>query len=353
MTIRKILIQNNIQTRSSNDFNRVITPEFESIVYELYTIHKNSQREISNILKCSVDTIHRCLKNMGVALRSSGEINQKGETLEKIQAKELYATGLSYSDVAKNFGVTASTIRNWMKELNIPLRSVQEVNSKCSEEDKRRIIQLYANGFSTPEIADILGLKSHKTVLYWLHKQGITVRTNTEAKALAAELGKSSSRAVKCIIHTKFGDIPVESSYEAARIYQLLQNPDIINIQRAKRILMPNNKYYIPDLEVTYANGNITIEEIKPLYLLNNNNVIYKKNYALEYYENINIKYQIITEYDIGGNYFLSLLHYFQTHEEFCSFKNDSIKMKFVRVLKQANSYLKTYPTLEENPSYL
>lgn len=82
--------------------------------------------------------------------------------------------GMSPPKIAKKVGCSRTTICNRLKKLNIPIRSVNEVNSIYVDTDT--IESLYNNGMTSTLIADKLGC-SRYTVCRRLQKMGVPIKS--------------------------------------------------------------------------------------------------------------------------------------------------------------------------------
>lgn len=95
-------------------------------------------------------------------------------------------------------------------------------------------------------------------------------------------------------------EILYQSSWELDRFKELDLDDKVVDYKRCEDVIKYiniNNKIrrYIPDIEITYNNDTIEVEEIKGWL---NENITLKLNAARDFYQNTNKKYKILTKYN-------------------------------------------------------
>jgi len=257
-------------------------------------------------------------------------VRYNDEVKEKVV--ELYRRGMSSTKIESNTGISSVVVLKWANDAGIK-RTISQATI-LYKKDIPKVIELYKQGKNTTEISKELNLVK-SSVARWVKDAGI-MRSNSEAQAILAELGKTNVMGVRSKVSTKFGVITADSTYEAIRIKQLEINPDIVSIKRATRIPFGENKHYVPDLEIKYKDGSTVIEEIKPNYKINDEKVLAKQKTAQDFYKDKDIDYRIITENDIGNDAFSNV-----NIDDF-NFGNEEIKSRFVLAIKKAKSATKS-----------
>lgn len=102
-------------------------------------------------------------------------MNKKASKELKDRAVELYNSGISATDVAKEIGYNEATIRNWLKLRGISIRNGGFYNVKYSSELFNKINSSYKDGKYTSEIDSILMLRKG-TAQYILNKNEVKLR---------------------------------------------------------------------------------------------------------------------------------------------------------------------------------
>lgn len=257
------------------------------------------------------------------------------DNIEFVIAK--YKDGLSTRKISEISGISKTTITKWISNAGISRTNSEARGGGINVENKA--IELYRTGIGCNEIAKQLGI-TPTTVYKWLNKSDIKIRTLSEAQSLRSEQGRQPIRGVRSIVKTKFGNIRADSVYEAARILQLENNCDIVNIYRYKgSIDYGLNKKYSPDLVVEYISGLKIVEEIKPLFQINRDDVI-EKAVAARLILGEDILYQFITQNDIDFNIPLN---------DKLIFSSINDANRFKRALKTAKSQSKNKYKYENN----
>jgi len=292
-----------------------------------------SAAEIARIYGVDAVTVTSWAKAAGLKIRGISE--SKGITRSMVDdAIELYKGGMSLKSVGKQLGVSPNSVLNWLSAAGVKTRNTADLNT-TNKDIKNKAISLYQEGMSTIETGKKIGVAG-TSVTRWIKEAGLVPRGHSEAASLLYDSGKTKTGGVRSIVKTiKFGDIRADSTYEAARIIQLDKNPDVIYISRYKgSIVYGNGKRYHPDLYVKYADGTRVVEEIKPVFRENDNDVIEKANAARELLGD-DVSYKIITQIDID----------FNIGEDNIIFTNEDEKLRFKKALLSAKKAKdKNYP---------
>jgi len=171
----------------------------KNVLYELYVVKKLSSNDIARMLGVSKSTVLRYLDKYDIQKRhKSGSIRKYDRYAE--EWKKLYEKGYSLHEIAKIYGTTPMTVSSVLLRANVKIRSISEGTSlakwKRSKIPSKDVLQkLYIeNGKNSREIAEIFGV-SQGTVLKWLKKYEIPIRSNSEAQLL--RLGIKVKRKLK------------------------------------------------------------------------------------------------------------------------------------------------------------
>ena len=96
-------------------------------LYSLYWIEKRNQTEVAKICGVGKTTIANWLKVYNIPLKSMSEAKTGIKKPSKEKLFHLYwKKKMSSEDIGKKLGVGHSTILRWMKSLDIPRRSFMQ-----------------------------------------------------------------------------------------------------------------------------------------------------------------------------------------------------------------------------------
>lgn len=255
-------------------------------------------KEVAERLGISVPTVLLWVRRSGSS-RTTAESN--GVTRERVaQALELYESGLSQATVARATGLGRSTIQKHVAAAGLSRSSAEMFG--FPESLRNDAIALYLLGLNTYEVALQLNVSSD-AVGRWVRREGIS-RGFSGAQALRVALGRETKGYG---IRARFksekggGELYAASVYELARMHQLEADVRVETFFRIQdRIPYGGGKMYVPDLEVHWTDGTITVEEIKPAVQMKNDAVRAKASAAFAYYAESGKRYCIISEADIG-----------------------------------------------------
>lgn len=254
---------------------------------------------VAKSLNLGETTVLRWISKFGKARTPS---ESRGVTTEKrSSAIGLYKAGNSISKVSSLTGLGGSTIHR-MVVADGSNRSHADVNN--AEEDVRNdAVSLYLLGLNTYEVASATGV-SQPTIARWARQEGIS-RGYSGAQSLRIAIGRNpeSPRGIKSTFTSQKNGRAffAASIFELARMGQLECDPDVVFFDRSSdRIPLEGNRNYVPDLEITYLNGDVVVEEIKPEDMLGDAGVRAKAYAAVEFYKGSGKRYRIVTERVIG-----------------------------------------------------
>ena len=150
-------------------------------------------KEIGEMFNINKEKVLYHLKKMGIKPRPTGNIPGKEYHFEphnriefddKLLTK-MYLTGVTMKEMRKVFQCDAGPIRRRAKELGLKrdpqvYRNLQSTYKTDKSKDEQ-ILKLYREGYSGPEIADIVGFTS-VTVLNHIKRMGIKTRTLSKSQ---------------------------------------------------------------------------------------------------------------------------------------------------------------------------
>lgn len=254
--------------------------------------------EVASQIGVSPTTVLRWVKWAGIT-RSPSET--KGVTREKrAEAIRLYKAGDSVASVSEKTGLGTSTVHR-IVVVDGSNRSLAEV-AGAGEDAKNDAIALYILGLNTYEAAEQVGV-SQPTVAGWVRDAGVS-RGYSGAQSLRSALDRNeSTRGIKGRFTSQKGggEMFAASVYELARMHQLEADDGIATFTRSQdRIPYGDGRNYNPDLEVTNVDGEVFVEEVKPLTRLREQDVRDKAVAAMDFYRDSDKKYRVITERSIG-----------------------------------------------------
>lgn len=173
------------------------------------------------------ETIRTHLKKRGIKMRKQGAQSQITPD-EEGQWADLYRAGSSVSQIAKQFGVSETTVSAHLRNIGIKMRKGFETNRKITDEQINEWIELYKSGLSTPHIAKRYKVSS-TTVLKYLHDCGIQISCTIDDD-LSHEIAQRYKQG--------------ESVYELAEVYSLSDTSIRNHIKKTGIKLRKENKNY-------------------------------------------------------------------------------------------------------------
>lgn len=175
-----------------------------------------------------------------------------------------------------------------------------------TREREQEIAAMYQSGLSTVDLSRRFHIAT-ATVSRILRDCGVKQRSLSESASLRSSekpAGQYSGRSGVFWSEKSRRWIPTASTYEYIRMDQLDRDPCVRTFRRCPdRIPYEFDgavHHYTPDIEVSYTDGSIVVEEIKPRGLANRAITRIKAQAALSHYSALNIGYEIVTEDQIG-----------------------------------------------------
>jgi uncharacterized protein YjcR len=140
----------------------------------LYEQQRLVPAEIGERVGVSGRTVRAWLQQLGIPLRPRAERRRRHLPPTPAQLRRRYlADGLSIGQLANRYGVSASTVKRWLKDAGIPRRPPGGQSQAPSREELRRLYQ--AEGLSTTQIGERYGV-SQGTAHNWLRAAGVALR---------------------------------------------------------------------------------------------------------------------------------------------------------------------------------
>ena len=272
--------------------------EYQHIKDKAISDYLNSNQSLSAVAKNYGFTggwLLKCLKAKGIERRGHSE--WKVSISNQNNACVDYQNGMAILEIAKKYSVTRKTISVWVK--NSGLKSLTHSERLGITDDmKEKAKLMYSNdNMNCVDISKVLNV-SCRSVLDWVRDMR---KSKSEINVLMAIQGRKKTRGKHGYVETKFGLIRHDSSYERDRILQLNQNDEVVSLSRCNFFIKYDNRRYNPDFLVTYKCGCICVEEVKPLFLINDETNVAKFKSAINYLSEKNILFKIVTEKEIYG----------------------------------------------------
>lgn len=155
-----------------------------------YVIKRRSTIKIAKEYNCNYTTIVRKLKKYYISMRNSHEIHLKNKNISEYRnynwLHQKYITeNLSSYEISNIINVSANTIRRWLKEFNISVRKITEHTlmnpSSIQYKNYEWLYQKYIiEKFSAYKISELIKVDA-STIRDWLRLFNIPVRTTSEA----------------------------------------------------------------------------------------------------------------------------------------------------------------------------
>ena len=293
--VLSILTKNGVERRKHGVS---ITSKQEEIVLTLY----KDKEEIKKIVeKTGIPRrrVYEILNTHGIVRHFNKKITESA----KINICKDFLDGKTFEDIALEYNIKSTgTISKILKENNIIVQ--KKIHNKIDEKIVNKVVNEYKNGLSICELRDIYGYGT-STIARWIRKAGVT-RNLSDAFSLSSIKGRKHFRGTNLpwfsIKNNKW--FVADSLWEAVRMEQLDNDVKVLSwekgVDRIEYFDMYGKKhYYIPDFKIFYIN-NIIVEEVKPYNQIQLPINIIKFDAAKKYYENLGIKYKIVTENEIG-----------------------------------------------------
>ncbi len=169
-----------IRTLSETKLKGKKKPSKEELERWYIKENKNTY-EIADMIGVSDTCIGKWLKEYNILTRTTSEAMLKGkkkpskEELKRLYLKENKTT-IEIADILK---VTNSTIGNWLKDYNIKLRTISEIQLKGKKKPSKEELEKWyiKENKNTYEIAEMIGV-SGPTIVRWLKQYNIPIRSN-------------------------------------------------------------------------------------------------------------------------------------------------------------------------------
>lgn len=226
-------------------------------------------------------------------------------TDREAKAVALYLAGASMNAAAKAVGAVGQTVERWLVKRGISIRRRRPVYPAALRD---LAINLYSNNLlSAAAVAKELNLKTF-TIKEWLVAAKV-IRSMSEAAAISISHGGKPRglphRGRYLYRSLKTGDHHyAESSYELLRMKQLDADLAVLMWDRCRirvrYFFEGHRRTYVPDFQVTYSDGGLAVEEIKPRALVATAKNRAKFKAARKHFRGSGSSFQILTEAELG-----------------------------------------------------
>ena len=171
--LKRFLIRKDVEIRSFEESINSVPKNIYQIICDRY-IKGESSTKIGDSLGYSGETITNVLKNSGVKIRGT-QILVRLFPFYKIICKR-YDDGESLNQIAKDFEVTATAIRNILKRENKQIRTSEEQCRAIELDQWETVCSMYKQGKGLETIANYFGVATNVIQLI-LKKNNIEIRT--------------------------------------------------------------------------------------------------------------------------------------------------------------------------------
>lgn len=288
----------NLDWCSINDCNSKYTKNIRDLAVSDY-LNGKTLKELQGIYLASDTVIRNWILKAGFTLRSK---NYHIIISEDIKNSILidFKDGLNYKEIALKYKCSNRFVTDYLSEKGLDFRILKQ---KDSIERKEKALHLYVNEeLNCADISKIIGVSS-RSIWDWVYKAGV-VKTMSEINCIMAQKGKKHNHGIKSIVETKYGNLRCDSSYEAARAFQLNEDISVINFGRCEFKIpytdsLGKKHHYNPDFKIELKDGTVIIEEVKPEAMLNQRLNPIRHKAGLEFCESNGYIFRIVTEKDI------------------------------------------------------
>jgi DNA invertase Pin-like site-specific DNA recombinase len=148
-------------------------------IIELYKRYGTGEK-VAKELDITLYMVYKHLRANGIEPKKNGQWQQKVDLQTVIH---LYESGMSTTQIAKRFNMSATSVWERLHNAGIQLRDNIEgmvaVGYKKRGPDEE-ILKMYQDGMNAAQIARSYGLKDQKTILEVLHKHNIKIEIHAE-----------------------------------------------------------------------------------------------------------------------------------------------------------------------------
>jgi transposase len=159
--------------------------DLEKLLRQKYEIERKTTVELGELFGFGDSTVGRWLREYKIHVRSNSEALLKGKIKpDEGQLRQWYEVEKKTTyNIAELVGVSNNTVGCWLREYKIPIKSISEAMLKGKKKSsEKQLKQLYeVEKKSTVEIAELIGV-SNSTVGCWLHDYGIPLRDASESR---------------------------------------------------------------------------------------------------------------------------------------------------------------------------
>jgi len=220
----------------------------------------------------------------------------------------------------------AANIAGWSSDIpaRVLLKKLGWNNDRPrrADSEKSAVIAAYLADTPITEIARRYGVPT-TTIFRWVQESG-NAQSFSSRKALFSSLRPCGSLRTgkKGLFHTRKGGawIPTDSTYEYARLEQHDEDESVAKVercyQRVPYIFAGKQRYYVPDFQVTFTDGSVCVEEVKPDRWRNDPIVVAKACAATAFFSQLGHDFKIVTEDDIGHDRIKSCADAIHSREE-------------------------------------
>lgn len=184
--ITSLLKENGLEIRGVIESRKIIfTIEQKKQIEKAYKEGEHAIQIAKNYGVTS-HTIKNILVELKVAIRSNSEAKGGLNDSQKQEIMNFYNQGLNTVELAKKYGVCNATVGLYLVELGVQKRTQTEATGGLNEEQKKEIVARYQNGESTYDIAKDTGVRAI-TISNYIKASSNRLRTPSESRTLKFE----------------------------------------------------------------------------------------------------------------------------------------------------------------------
>lgn len=264
-----------------------------------------SYREISDETGIPYGSIGRLHRMAGGAARSKSQaqIIRSSPEVEK-HVVQYALEGKRWVDIRADLGVSKIRAERILRGAGVTKAPAPR---GLSEAVHKEVLRLYRDNLdSCAEISKEMGV-SEPFVYQVINRAGV-IRSRSESAAIATQKQREAGKRVgpQGITAPWYSDKNKEwfiahSSYEIVRMSQLDEDDSVLKWRKNAPIVpYGQGRHYVPDFLVQDKDGKERVEEVKPIWQLNDPVTKQKIDAAKSYFEAQGVGYRVLTERDIG-----------------------------------------------------
>ncbi len=235
--IMKHLKRKNIEIRDRSFYSKLLSPEQEAEVINIYTTQNLNSIEIAKVFNVSKSNILLVLKKYNIERRNARFYNDKLTFEQETEIVNLYRQGIPVTEIADKFGTDKTKVSYILKTKTNGQVFNSDLFTRLTSEKEKQIIDLYNKGLNAVEISECVKV-SARIVRRYLAKEGLLL----EDKKFVSKINPDD---IPEIIRLYLEGMP---STKICKKYGVGETP-ILNILRKNNIKIKKLKNYITKVD--------------------------------------------------------------------------------------------------------